>query len=52
MQDVLLNKKVSIERCVQQIQRYYSGSQNLTEDYLRQDAISANIQRIADLWNL
>ena len=49
MPDVLLNKKASIERCVQQIQRYYSGSQNFTEDYLRQDAISANIQRIADL---
>ena len=48
-QDVILNKKVSIERCVLQIQQYYSGAESLRTDYMQQDAIAINIQRIADL---
>lgn len=48
-QDVILNKKVSIERCVKQIRLYYSDTQDFSSDYLRQDAIVVNIQRIADL---
>jgi uncharacterized protein YutE (UPF0331/DUF86 family) len=47
MNDVVLNKKESIERCIQQIRKYYSlsGDIHFTEDYLRQDAIALNIQR-------
>lgn len=48
-QDVILNKKLSIERCVLQIRKYYAQAENFRENSLRQDAISANLQRIADL---
>jgi uncharacterized protein YutE (UPF0331/DUF86 family) len=51
MQDVILNKKESIERCIKQIRLYYTMPSTLKfeNDYLRQDAIALNLQRIAEL---
>ena len=51
MNDVILNKKVSIERCLQQIDRYYHMETGLSfaDDHLRQDAVAMNLQRIAEL---
>lgn len=51
MNDVLLNKKVSIERCVRQIRRYYHTDESIPfeHDHLRQDAIAMNLQRAAEL---
>jgi len=42
MNEIILNKKVSIERCVQQIKRYYASPSDLPfeTDYLKQDAIA------------
>jgi uncharacterized protein YutE (UPF0331/DUF86 family) len=49
--DVLLNKKASIERCASQVRRYYddAGAIPFAEDHLRQDAIAMNLQRVCDL---
>ena len=58
MLDAVINKKDSIERCIQQIRRYSAlpSSKPFAEDFLRQDAISANLQRVCqwciDLANL
>jgi len=51
MPDAILNKKDSIERCVQQIRRYYAlpSDKLFVDDSLRQDAIMANLQRICQL---
>lgn len=51
MNSVILNKKVSIERCIQQIDTYYKLDTGLpfAKDYLRQDAISMNLQRACEL---
>lgn len=51
MNDVLLNKKVSIERCIKQVQTYYAKPSELSfkQDYMKQDAIAINLQRIAEL---
>ncbi|MBF0551871.1 MAG: DUF86 domain-containing protein [Deltaproteobacteria bacterium] len=48
--DVILNKKESIERCVRQIRLYYAAPSDLPfeEDHLRQDAIAANLQRASE----
>ena len=50
MMDVILNKKESIERCVQQIRLYYAMPSELSfeKDHLKQDAIAANLQRAAE----
>jgi uncharacterized protein YutE (UPF0331/DUF86 family) len=50
MNDVVLNKKESIERCIKQIRTYYamSGDKPFHEDYLRQDAIALNLQRACE----
>lgn len=50
MNDVVLNKKESIERCIKQIRTYYatSGDKPFQEDYLRQDAIALNLQRACE----
>lgn len=50
MMDVILNKKESIERCVQQIRLYYGMPSALPfeKDHLKQDAIAANLQRAAE----
>ncbi len=51
MNDVLINKKISIERCVGQIQKYYALESDLPfdKDHLRQDAIAMNLQRAVEL---
>lgn len=51
MKEVILNKKVSIERCVAQIREYYAapGAKPFEEDFLKQDAIAMNLQRISEL---
>lgn len=49
MNDIVLNKKESIERCIRQIRRYYAAPSDLpfAADHLRQDAIAINLQRAA-----
>ena len=51
MNEIILNKKISIERCIQQIDTYYALDTGLpfATDYLRQDAISMNLQRACEL---
>lgn len=51
MNDVLVNKKISIERCVRQARNYYARSTDrpFEQDHLRQDAIAMNLQRSAEL---
>ena len=51
MNEIILNKKISIERCISQIRAYYAMVSNtpFESDYLRQDAIAMNLQRIAEL---
>lgn len=51
MNEILLNKKISIERCVAQIDKYYAqkGGLPFETDYLRQDAIGMNLQRACEL---
>ncbi|NJO17161.1 MAG: DUF86 domain-containing protein [Thioploca sp.] len=51
MLDNVLNKKDSIERCVQQIRRYYAlpSERVFAEDFLKQDAIALNLQRACQL---
>jgi uncharacterized protein YutE (UPF0331/DUF86 family) len=50
MNDIVLNKKESIERCIRQIRTYYQLPANVVfeEDYLRQDAIALNLQRACE----
>jgi uncharacterized protein YutE (UPF0331/DUF86 family) len=47
MDDVVLDKAGSIERCVGQIRNYHAEECDLPfeVDYIRQDAIAMNIQR-------
>ena len=49
--EVLLNKKVSIERCIVQIKNYYAqrGDKPFDTNFLLQDAIAMNLQRISEL---
>lgn len=49
--DIIINKKESIERCIGQIRSYYARPSDLSfeDDYLRQDAIAINLQRAAEL---
>ncbi|MHC4873343.1 MAG: type VII toxin-antitoxin system HepT family RNase toxin [Planctomycetota bacterium] len=48
--DVFLNKKESIERCISQINKYYDepADKSFAEDIIRQDAIAVNIQRACE----
>ncbi len=50
MNDVLLNKKASIERCVTQVREYFNAETDIpfSEDHLRQDAVAMNLQRICE----
>lgn len=45
MNEIILNKKINIEHCIQQIDTYYALDNGLpfATDYLRQDAISMNL---------
>ncbi|MCC6144721.1 MAG: DUF86 domain-containing protein [Candidatus Hydrogenedentes bacterium] len=51
MNDVLLAKKASLERCIAQVKQYYREESPLPfeEDHLRQDAICLNLQRACQL---
>ena len=45
--DVLLNKCEIVERCLKRIQEDYEGHESeLSDDFMRQDAILMNIQRM------
>ena len=50
MNDIVLNKKESIERCIGQIRVYYAlpSAVEFEEDYMKQDAISINLQRACE----
>lgn len=50
MNDIVLNKKESIERCIKQIGIYYALPSDMPfeKDYLKQDAIAANLQRACE----
>lgn len=50
MNDIVLNKKESIERCISQIRTYYALPSDYVfeEDYLKQDAIAINLQRACE----
>lgn len=50
MNDVVLNKKESIERCIKQIRHYYQlpSEVDFVEDHLKQDAIAINMQRACE----
>ncbi len=49
MDDVILNKAATIERCVQRIQDEYKGSEEVFKtNYTKQDAIILNIQRACE----
>jgi uncharacterized protein YutE (UPF0331/DUF86 family) len=51
MNEIVINKKISIERCISQIQRYYAmkNGKPFEEDFLKQDAIGMNLQRMSEL---
>ncbi|TPW09690.1 MAG: hypothetical protein FD130_2440, partial [Halothiobacillaceae bacterium] len=51
MNEIILNKKISIERCIKQIRDYYAlpSETPFESDYLKQDAIGINLQRISEL---
>ncbi len=50
MDDIILNKKETIERCVKQIRTYFAMPSELAfeDDFLKQDAIAINLQRAAE----
>ncbi|MGR9106085.1 MAG: type VII toxin-antitoxin system HepT family RNase toxin [Gammaproteobacteria bacterium] len=50
MNEIVLNKKLTIERCIRQIRAYYAldHGQAFETDYLKQDAIAMNLQRICE----
>jgi len=50
MNDIVLNKKESIERCIKQIRVYYAlpSERCFADDYLKQDAIAVNMQRACE----
>jgi uncharacterized protein YutE (UPF0331/DUF86 family) len=50
MNDVVLNKKESIERCISQVRAYYATPSSLEfeEDYMKQDGIAINLQRACE----
>jgi uncharacterized protein YutE (UPF0331/DUF86 family) len=51
MNDAALIKKDSVERCVRQIRAYYAAPSDLPfeKDFMKQDAIAANLQRACEL---
>ncbi|MEK7215743.1 MAG: DUF86 domain-containing protein [Chloroflexota bacterium] len=51
MNEVILNRKISLERRLQQVDRYYGLESDLpfADDYLKQDAIAMNLQRACEL---
>ena len=48
MNDVILNKTTTIERCVNRIHEVYAGNPKNLEDFTKQDSIILNIQRACE----
>ncbi len=50
MNDIVLNKKESIERCIKQIRAYYESpsEKDFKKDFFKQDAIAINLQRACE----
>ncbi|WP_214893914.1 DUF86 domain-containing protein [Exiguobacterium sp. H66] len=48
MNDVLLNKVTTIERCLKRIQEVYANEPSHLKDYTKQDSIILNIQRACE----
>jgi uncharacterized protein YutE (UPF0331/DUF86 family) len=49
MNDVILNKAATIERCLHRVREVYAGDDhNLREDLTRQDSIVLNLQRACE----
>lgn len=50
MNDVILNKIASIERCIAQVRKYYAEERSVDfeDDFLLQDAIAMNLQRACE----
>lgn len=50
MNDIVMNKKESIERYVKQVRDYYAlpGDVPFASDHLKQDAIAINLQRACE----
>jgi len=50
MNDIVINKKESIERCLKQVRDYYAlvSDKPFAEDHLKQDAIALNLHRACE----
>ncbi len=48
MNDILVNKAATIERCVKRIHEVYEGNPRNLNDYTKQDSIILNIQRACE----
>jgi len=50
MNDIIINKKESIEKCIKQIRFYYKLPSDISfeKDHFKQDAIAINIQRACE----
>lgn len=48
MNDVVLSKTTTIERCINRIHEVYAGDPNNLKDYTKQDSIILNIQRACE----
>ena len=48
MNDVILNKTTTIERCVNRIHEVYEGNSENLKDFTKQDSIILNIQRACE----
>lgn len=48
MNDVVLNKVTTIERCINRINEVYEGNAENLEDFTKQDSIILNIQRACE----
>ena len=48
MNDVILNKTATIERCVKRIHEVYEDNPDTLTDYTKQDSIILNIQRACE----
>lgn len=48
MNDVILNKTMTIERCINRIHEVYAGNRDNLNDFTKQDSIILNIQRACE----
>jgi uncharacterized protein YutE (UPF0331/DUF86 family) len=48
MNDIVVNKTVSIQRCVRRAREEYAAAQRFVEDFTRQDAAILNITRACE----